>query len=96
MIFPIPSSFQSLSRIREGPILFAEALTLFIHYLVNIILLIGIVSLLVGLGMKVFAFEGFNWISVGPRGFLRLADTCFLLAIASSVREIIREKIKKE
>lgn len=68
----------------------------FIHRLVSILILIGIVSLLVGLGMKVFAPGGLSWVVVSHAGFLRFADTCLLLGIALSLREIITEKIKKE
>lgn len=68
----------------------------FIHRLVNILILIGIASLLAGLGMKVFVPQGISWVSVGPGGFLRFADTCLLVGIALSLREIIHEKIQKE
>lgn len=68
----------------------------FIHWLANILIIIGIVSLLVGFGVKVFAPEGFSWASLGPGGFLRFADTCLLVGIALYLKEIVCEKIKKE
>ncbi|MEW6615968.1 MAG: hypothetical protein AB1401_10955 [Thermodesulfobacteriota bacterium] len=68
----------------------------FIYWLANILIIIGIVSLLVGLGVKVFAPEGFSWAGLGPGGFLRFADTCILISIALYVKEIVCEKIKKE
>lgn len=68
----------------------------FIHRLVSILILIGIASLLVGVGMKVFAPGGLSWVSVSHAGFLRFADTCLLLGIALSLREIVTGKITKE
>ncbi len=68
----------------------------FIYHLVSILILIGIASLLVGLGMKVFTPEGPIWASVSHAGFLRFADTCLLLGIALSLREIVTGKITKE
>ena len=61
----------------------------FIDRLVNIMILIGAVSLLGGVIIKVFFPIGITWIPVPPKGFLCFADTCLLLAISFSIREIV-------
>ncbi|MDY6862684.1 MAG: hypothetical protein SV062_06810 [Thermodesulfobacteriota bacterium] len=67
----------------------------FIDRLVNILILIGGLSFLAGLIIKVFLPGGITWLSVNPSAFLKFANTCLLLAISFSLREIIIAKARE-
>jgi hypothetical protein len=57
-----------------------------IHYISNVCILLGTVSLIGGIVFKVFMFQFFGLM---PGSFLRLANTCLLLGMALYIRELI-------
>ena len=60
-----------------------------VHYIANVAIMLGIVALLVGVFYKVFILEWFGFTGLS---FLRFGNTCLLLGIALSIRELIPMK----
>ncbi len=60
-----------------------------IHYIANIVILLGAAALIVGVIYKLFFL---TWLGLWPGSFLRFANTCLLLGIALYVRELIPKK----
>ena len=63
-----------------------------INRIVNILILISAAALLAGVAVKVVYPGGLSWMNVSASGFLLFANTCALLAIALSLREMIHQK----
>jgi hypothetical protein len=60
-----------------------------VHYIANILILLGAAALIGGVFYKVFIV---TWWGLSPSSFLRFGDTCLLLGIALYVREVIPKK----
>ena len=60
-----------------------------IHYIANIVILLGAASLIGGVIYKLFYI---TWLGLLPNSFLRFANICLLLGIALYVRELIPKK----
>ncbi len=60
-----------------------------IHYIANIVILLGAASLIGGVIYKLFYI---TWLGLLPSSFLQFANICLLLGIALYVRELISKK----
>ena len=60
-----------------------------IHYIANVLILLGAASLIGGVIYRLFYL---TWLGLVPRSFLGLANICLLLGIALYVRELIPRK----
>jgi len=60
-----------------------------IHYIPNVVILLGAAGLIGGIIYKIFII---TWWGLAPGSFLRFANTCLLLGIALYVRELIPKK----
>ena len=61
-----------------------------VHYIANICILLGAVSLIGGVIYKLFYIR---WLNLLPISFIHFANICLLLGIALYIRELIpREK----
>lgn len=60
-----------------------------IHYIANIVILLGAAALIAGVIYKLFFI---TWLDLWPGSFLRFANICLLLGIALYVRELIPRK----
>ena len=64
-----------------------------IHYIANIVILLGAAALIAGVIYRLFYLE---WLDLQPGSFLRFANICLLLGIALYVRELIPKKKETE
>lgn len=60
-----------------------------IHYIANIVILLGAAALIAGVIYKLFFL---TWLGLVPMSFISFANTCLLLGIALYVRELIPKK----
>ena len=64
-----------------------------IHYIANVVILLGAASLIAGVIYKLFFLM---WLGLQPGSFLRFANVCLLLGIALYVRELVAKKKETE